>query len=207
MNPFVIGITGGMGSGKSYVAGLLHTLYNIPVYDCDREARRIMVENDHVRQQLCELIGADAYTANGQLNKPVIAAYLFGSQAHAASVNAIVHPAVKADFRLWTAAQTAQTGVWLVAVESAILIEAGFTDTVDCVVAIEAPEELRIQRAIQRDGTTALQARQRLAHQLTDSERRPHACCVVTNDGRPLLPQLQPLVQQLLVKTHKSGFD
>mgnify|MGYP002623289031 CR=1 FL=1 len=192
----VCGLTGGIGSGKSYVARLLHTLYNIPVYDCDREARRLMVESDTIRRRLAALIGPEAYTADGQLCKPVIARYLFASPQHATQVNAIVHPAVKADIRSW-AEQQRQAGASYMLVESAILVEAGFLDAVDFVVAVEAPEELRLERAMQRDNSTAQQTRQRMDSQLTDAQRRAHSHFIITNDGQPLQPQLQALMQQL----------
>lgn len=192
----IIGITGGIGSGKSYVAHQLHTLYNIPVYDCDREARRLMVESHTIRQRLTALIGPEAYFADGQLCKPVIAHYLFASPEHATQVNAIVHPTVKADIHRW-AEQQRQAGADCLLVESAILIEAAFLDAVDFVVSVEAPEELRLERAMRRDNSTAEQTRQRIATQLTDAQRRAHSDFIITNDGQPLQPQLQTLMHQL----------
>ena len=189
-----IGITGGIGSGKSYVAHLLYTLYNIPVYDCDREARRLMVESDDIRSRLTALIGADAYTPDGQLNKPVIASYLFASAEHASQVNAIVHPAVKADFARWADEQQQSGSSQYVAVESAILIEAGFADAVDCVVVVDAPTELRLQRAMQRDHATPEQVRERMSQQISDDERRRYATHIIINDGRDLESQLSQLI-------------
>lgn len=189
-----IGITGGIGSGKSYVAHLLYTLYNIPVYDCDREARRLMEESDDIRRQLTALIGADAYTPDGQLNKPVIASYLFASAEHASQVNAIVHPAVKADFARWADEQQQSGSSQYVAVESAILIEAGFADAVDCVVVVDAPTELRLQRAMQRDHATPEQVRERMSQQISDDERRRYATHIIINDGRDLESQLAQLI-------------
>lgn len=194
---FVIGITGGIGSGKSYVAHLLNTLYNIPVYDCDREARRLMVKSEQVRKGIISLIGTDAYTADGQLNKPVIAAYLFASAEHAAQVNAIVHPAVKADIREWVKQQQADDASRLVAVESAILIEAGFHDVVDSIVVVDAPINLRIERAMKRDGSTSEQVMARISQQIDDDERHKHADFIITNDGSDLMPQLAQLISEL----------
>ncbi|MBO4905420.1 MAG: dephospho-CoA kinase [Bacteroidaceae bacterium] len=193
----IIGITGGIGSGKSYVARLLNTLYNIPVYDCDREARRIMVEDTDVKRRLCSLIGDDAYTADGRLNKPAIAQYLFASANHAAQVNAIVHPAVKDDFIRWAKELQRTTHLQIVAVESAILIEAGFSNAVDHILAVEAPADLRIARAMQRDTSSHRQVSERMAHQMTDEQRRAFASFVVVNDGRPVEPQLNNIIQCL----------
>ena len=182
-----IGITGGIGSGKSYVARLLTQHFGIPVYDCDRRAKSLMTSSVDIRCELVTLVGAAAYLPDGQLNKPELSRYLFADSQHAASVNAIVHPAVKADFLTWASRQTTPH----VAMESAILLEAGFSDVVDCILTVEAPVELRLQRAMQRDGATEQQVRQRMARQLADADRMAKADVVILNDGRPLLPQLQ----------------
>ena len=184
-----IGITGGIGSGKSYVARMLTQHFGIPVYDCDSRAKSLMTTSLAIRRQLTALVGADAYQQDGQLNRQFLSHYLFSDSLHASRVNAIVHPAVKSDFLAWASRQTAPH----VAMESAILLEAGFDDVVDCILSVEAPVELRLQRAMQRDGATGEQVRHRMALQLADDERRDKAHAVILNDGRPLLPQLQEL--------------
>lgn len=191
-----IGITGGIGSGKSYVARLFAQQFGIPVYDCDSEARRLMVTSDLIRSQLTGLIGADAYLPDGQLNKARVAAYLFASDDHQQRVNAIVHPVVKADFCQW--AQQQQTDV--VAMESAILIEAGFRDVVDYLVVVDAPLELRIQRAMRRDAATREQVEQRIARQCSDEQRLQAADYVIINDGRPVLPQIENMKHKILIQ-------
>ena len=113
-----IGITGGIGSGKSYVCHLLQQR-GIPVYHCDDEAKRLMQDSPVIRRQLTQLIGEQAYI-NNMLNKPAIAAFLFANAGHAARINAIVHPVVRQDFLRW--AERQQTDI--VAQESAILFEA-----------------------------------------------------------------------------------
>ena len=180
-----IGITGGIGSGKSYVARLLSAHLGIPVYDSDREARRLMVESLEVRSALVALLGEEAYTPSGELRKSVVAQYLFASADNAARVNAIVHPAVKEDFLRWAEEQEED-----VALESAILIEAGFRDVVDCLIEVTAPNELRIQRTMLRDGVGAEQVHRRMERQAPETERLQAADFVIFNDGRPLLPQL-----------------
>ena len=184
-----IGITGGIGSGKSYVARMLTQHFGIPVYDCDSRAKSLMTTSLAIRRQLTALVGADAYQQDGQLNRQLLSHYLFSDSLHASRVNAIVHPAVKSDFLAWASRQTAPH----VAMESAILLEAGFDDVVDRILSVEAPVELRLQRAMQRDGATGEQVRHRMALQLADDERRDKAHAVILNDGRPLLPQLQEL--------------
>lgn len=184
-----IGVTGGIGSGKSYVCRLLAQRWQLPVYDCDSAAKMLMVSSPHIRQQLQELVGDDVYDAGGQLNKGVMSRYLFADAAHVKAVNAIVHPAVKDDFEQWTSRQTGD-----VVMESAILVEAGFAKAVDCLVVVEAPLALRIQRAMARDGATKEQVRARVRHQMTAEQLRAYADIIVVNDGRDLLSQLSPIV-------------
>lgn len=184
-----IGLTGGIGAGKSYVAQQLTAQYGIPVYDCDREAKRLMVTSPVIRQQLTALLGAEAYLPDGQLNKRLIADYLFANEEHQRAVNAIVHPAVKADFRQWATEQE-QAGAPAVGIESAILVEAGFTDLADKVIVVEAPLVLRLQRVMERDGATEEEVRARMARQISDEERRQAADFIIVNDGSDLSEQL-----------------
>ncbi|MCR4994273.1 MAG: dephospho-CoA kinase [Bacteroidales bacterium] len=187
-----IGITGGIGSGKSYVAAWLAQHYHIPFYNCDLEARRLML-TPSVRRRITALVGDEAYLPDGQLNKPLLAAYVFSDEAHTAAINAIVHPEVKRDVRDWSARQNG-----LALVESAILIEAGFCDAVDRLIVVEAPLDVRIRRACQRDGVSEEQVRARIAHQMTDEARRPYADLVVVNDGSDFRTQLSFFIDSLL---------
>lgn len=182
-------MTGGIGSGKSYVCRLLAQRWQLPVYDCDSAAKMLMVSSPHIRQQLQELVGDDAYDASGQLNKGVMSRYLFTDAAHVKAVNAIVHPAVKDDFEQWVSRQTGD-----VVMESAILVEAGFAKAVDRLVVVEAPLALRIQRAMARDGASEEQVQARIRHQMTAEQLRAYADIVIVNDGRDLLSQLSPIV-------------
>ncbi len=184
-----IGVTGGIGSGKSYVCRLLAQRWQLPVYDCDSAAKMLMVSSPHIRQQLQELVGDDVYDAGGQLNKGVMSRYLFADAAHVKAVNAIVHPAVKDDFEQWASRQTGD-----VVMESAILVEAGFAKAVDRLVVVEAPLALRIQRAMARDGASEEQVQARIRHQMTAEQLRAYADIVIVNDGRDLLSQLSPIV-------------
>lgn len=203
-----IGITGGIGSGKSYVARRLSELCSVPVYDSDREARRLMEECEEVRAALIRLLGEEAYTPTGELCKPVVARFLFASAENAAAVNAIVHPAVKADFLRWAEEQEGD-----VLLESAILVEAGFQDVIDCLLAVSAPETLRLQRAMQRDGAGEEQIRERMAQQASEETTLQASDFVIINDGRDLLPQLKTLARKLHlsrkrnIKIHKKNTE
>ena len=183
-----IGITGGIGSGKSYVARLIQQTYHLPLYDSDSQARRLMTTSPDIRRQLCALLGNDAYLSDGSLNRPLVARFLFSSEENAARINAIVHPVVRQDWLRF-----ARDAASPVLIESAILIESGLADTVDAIVAVTAPEALRIQRAMARDGSTEQQVRARIARQMTDDELLGHAHHVIVNDGRPLQPQIQKI--------------
>lgn len=164
-----LGITGGIGSGKSFVSRCLKEGFSVQVYDTDREAKRLMLEHEGIRADLIALLGEEVYTAAG-LNKPLLAAYIFSSPENAQKVNAIVHPRVKEDFRNWAFRQE-QAGCQLVGVESAILFESGFDREVDKTLTVSAPLELRITRVMERDRVGREQVLERIAAQISDEER------------------------------------
>lgn len=163
-----IGITGGIGSGKSYICNLLRER-GYEVYNCDDEAKRIMLGDAEIISQIKTLIGNDAYTPDGQLNKPVIANFIFSDKDNAAKVNSIVHPAVKKDFLRWA------EGKQVAIMESAILFESGFDDVVDTTVLIWADARNRLKRAMTRDHATREQIEARMAAQISDDEARRKA--------------------------------
>lgn len=188
-----IGLTGGIGSGKSVVSRLLEVM-GIPVYISDIEARRLMVSDEGIRRKLTLLLGEEVYIG-GNLNKPLLASYLFGSAEHAAQVNAIVHPRVKDDFRLWCSARSERPWVGM---ESAILLEAGFLEEVDKVVMVYAPLDVRIQRIVSRDASSRELIEQRIRHQMDDEEKRKMVDYVIVNDGNsPLISQVLNLISSL----------
>ena len=133
MNRIKLGITGGIGSGKSVVSRLLEVM-GIPVYQTDDAAKRLMRDDLRIRAELTALLGDAAYQDDG-LNKPLLASYIFGHPDHARQVNGIVHPRVREDFRQWAQTQ-AQGGHSLVGMESALLSEADFQPAVDAVVMV-----------------------------------------------------------------------
>lgn len=188
-----LGVTGGIGSGKSYVLRLLAER-GIPVYDSDSEAKRLMLVDAGIREGLTGLLGNDVYLPDGELNKPLISAYLFASVQNAERINAIVHPRVKAGFNRWASEQKAP----IVALESAILFESGFEDVVDFVVTVCAPIEVRMHRVQERDGATEAQVRKRMAAQMDDEEKCKRSDFVILNDGnKPLDIQIDDLLQIL----------
>ena len=177
-------ITGGIGSGKSYICRLLGDR-GISVYDCDAAAKRLMRTSPTLRQQITALIGPEAYLAEGSLNKAVVARFLLASEDHARTLNAIVHPAVIDDY--------VKSGIaW---VESAILFESGLCREVDRVVVVTAPQEVRIARIMARDGISRERALDWIGQQLPQEELTARAHFEIVNDGRqPLLPQIDRLL-------------
>lgn len=192
-----IGITGGIGSGKSFVAKQMEEK-GIPVYYTDDMAKQLMAESPVIREKLTELLGEDAYLSDGQPNKKKLIDYLFANKENALRINSIVHPVVKSDFQQW-AERHKSTGI--VAMECAILYEAGFDDVVDRVAMVYAPLEIRIERAMKRDGTTRQQVTNRINAQMPDEEKRRRADYTIYNDGiRPIPAQIDTMLKQV-----KSG--
>lgn len=155
-----IGITGGIGSGKSYVCRKMAER-GVPVYDCDREAKRLQEEDSDLKAAIIAIAGDEAYLPDGHLNRVWLASWLFSDAEHLKALNAIVHPAVKRDFEEWCRAQNAEE----VVMESAILEDAGMRDCVDEVWEVRAPLETRIRRVMERDGSTREQVLERISRQ------------------------------------------
>ena len=181
-----IAITGGIGSGKSYVCRLLQRR-GIDVYDCDAAAKRLMRCSPDLRQQLTQLIGPDTYIGD-QLNKAAVAQFLLSSDDHAHAIDAIVHPAVATDF--------IQSGKqWM---ECAILYESGFDRLVDKVIVVTAPDGVRLQRIMLRDGIPERKARQWIERQWPQEQVRRLADYEIVNDGLlPLLPQIERIITNI----------
>ncbi|MBR0042648.1 MAG: dephospho-CoA kinase [Bacteroides sp.] len=191
-----IGITGGIGSGKSVVSKIL-SLLNIPIYLSDDEAKRLTATDETIRRELTDLLGDELYQG-GILNKQKLANYLFASSENAAKVNAIIHPQVKQDFCRWC---TRHSDSPFVAMESAILFESGFDSEVDVVVMVYAPQEVRIQRAMMRDAVSRTQIEQRIKRQMADEAKRSKAHYVLINDDKTaLIPQVLQLLVSLSQK-------
>lgn len=191
--PYIIGVTGGIGSGKSVVSCLLR-LMGVPVYDCDSEAKRLMCQSAEIREALVEAIGGEVYRADGQLNRTHLASYMFGHAERVEQVNRIVHPVVRADFRQWARL----SGKRVVAVESAILFEAGMEADVDSVWLVHASEDIRLQRAVLRDAAHEQAVRARMQSQLSEQEYVQRADKVICNDGKcSLIAQVEALLAPL----------
>ncbi len=180
------GITGGIGSGKSYVCARL-AARGISVYDCDSAAKRLMRTSPAIMEALSRLIGPDTYT-DGRLNKARVAEFLLASETNAKAIDGIVHPAVADDFN--------RSGAeWM---ECAILYESEFNNLVDFVVAVTAPEHVRLQRVMARDNITEAKAREWLSRQMPQDEVERLADFVIVNDGQSDIDkQIDQLINKL----------
>lgn len=184
----LIAITGGIGSGKSYVCQLLEK-HGIKVYDCDAAAKRLMRTSATLRQQLRQLVGPQVYRGC-ILQKRVLAEFLLASEANKQAVNEIVHPAVALDF-------IESDYQWL---ESAILFDSGFHRRVpfSFVVCVSAPEDVRVQRIMARDGISESKALEWIHRQMPQEQVEGLSNFVIHNDGVvPLEPQVDRLIHQL----------
>ena len=184
-----IAITGGIGSGKSFVCRELKGM-GIEVYDCDAGAKRLMRTDAGLRSELLSLVGNGVYDAEGVLQKKVLALYILESEEHKQRVNDIVHPAVARDFE--------RSGrQWL---ESAILFDSGFhlRTRFDKVVCVTAPLEVRVRRIMNRDGISRESALQWIAAQLPQEEVLSRSDFEIVNDGEHAIPgQLIKILEKI----------
>lgn len=177
----IIGITGGIASGKSTLSNLLKA-HGFPVYDSDLEARRLQNEHPEIISQTKALFGDDIYV-DGQLNRPAVATLVFQNPELLKKLTDIVHPVVKAEFLQWTRQFKPNK---LIFIESAILFEANFDKLVDKVILLTVSEEIRIQRVMERDGSTRKQVLARIKNQIPDTEKIPKSDLVIlTDQGLP----------------------
>ena len=181
-----VGITGGIGSGKSYVCKRLQR-HGITVYDCDAAAKRLIRTSPDLQQQIVSLVGS--------LDKASMSRFLLASDTNKQAMNAIIHPAVFRDFE-------ASGMQWM---ESAILFESGARQLVDKAVVVTAPLEIRIQRVMQRDGITREKALQWISCQWSQDEVKAHADYEIINDGKADIDkQIEELLKDLELPNYRN---
>lgn len=187
-----IGITGGIGSGKSVVSELLR-LRGVPVYNADAASKSLLMTDGALISSLKALLGEEIYQG-GTLDKKRMASMIFADKELLERVNALIHPAVIADFERWASHQN----VPLLACESALVFESKMNSMFDAVVMVYAPESVRLRRAVLRDGATEEQVRARMQKQLSDEEKKNISDYVIVNDDKQaLVPQLQKILAKL----------
>lgn len=188
----VIGITGGIGSGKTIVCTIFETL-GVPIYSADQHAKRLMNENESLQDRIRQAFGAQAYE-DGTLNRQYLAEQVFSLPERLEILNGLVHPAVAEDFDEWI---EQHANAPYVMKEAAILFESGADQAVDITVMVIAPEDVRIRRVIERDGVTEESVRQRMANQWPQERKVKLADHIINNDGQTLIiPQILELDQQ-----------
>lgn len=178
-----VGITGGIGSGKTTVCKMFDAL-GIPIYYADTEAKRLMVEDELLRNEIIVLLGKEACT-NNTLNRKHIAAIVFNDKSKLAALNNLVHPAVAKDAKRWFDELPESTPFAIK--EAALLHESGSYKSMDKVITVIAPEETRIQRVISRDGVTKKQVLDRMKNQWSDEKRKQHTDYIIDNSGDEFL--------------------
>ncbi|MBT8221813.1 MAG: dephospho-CoA kinase [Eudoraea sp.] len=171
----IIGLTGGIGSGKTTVSGMFAAL-GVPVYNSDLEAKRLMHTSRTLRRKISDLLGEGAYQGS-ELQRQYVAEKVFKDAHLLKELNAIVHPAVKRHFRRWTAKQSFP----YVIQEAAILFENGSYPAFDKMILVTAPEEIRIARIQQRDGATRKSILERMGHQWNDDQKAALADYIIEN--------------------------
>lgn len=187
-----LGITGGIGSGKSVVGELL-SLYGVPVFIADTEAKILTNTSTEIRTELIKLFGDDLYTETG-LDKNKLASYIFSNQKLLQTVNRIIHPEVGRSFRSWVDRQKGG----ICAIESAILFESGFDALVDKTLSVYAPEEIRIRRVAGRDRISEETIRQRMKNQISEEIKKERSDFVIYNDDHTaLIPQVHTVLSSL----------
>jgi dephospho-CoA kinase len=183
----IVGLTGGIGSGKSVVAELLQ-VYGIPVYDSDSRSKLLCQTDSELIAGLKALFGANVYLPDNSLNRPFMAKAMFDDKALLQASNNLIHPAVGKDFADWVLQQTTP----IVVQESAIIFEAGLEKRYDAIICVTAPETLRLNRTCARSGLRPEDVLARMRNQFPEEERIRRSDFVLINDGmNALIPQLE----------------
>ena len=188
-----LGITGGIGAGKSVVASFLKSL-GIPVYIADDESKRLTSTSSEIKERLIKAFGKNLY-AEGNLNKALLASLIFGNEQNLKLVNSIIHPEVLSDFNEWLLTHVDKK---IVAMESAILFESGFEKNMDLIVAVTAPSEERVERILKRNNTTREEVLNRISNQMPEEEKCMKSDFVIyNNNDRAIVPQIEDILEQI----------
>lgn len=189
-----MGVTGGIGSGKTLVCNVFERL-GIPVYDADSRAKWLMDHRESLKEKIAGLLGEGAYRA-GKLDREYVARRVFSDGELLERLNRIVHPEVRDHYAEWV---TKQADAPYVIEEAAILFESGADRFMDMTVLVYAPEQLRLARVMERDGVGEKEVRQRMSRQMSEEKKKELADAVIFNDEKAmLLPQIITLHQRIL---------
>lgn len=198
-----VGVTGGIGSGKSTVCRILES-FGVPVYDADTWAKWLVQNDAGIKKGIISIFGPEAYDESGIYNRAWIAGIVFQNAEKLAALNALVHPAVEQHSSGWHDTWAARGAAYTVK-EAALMIESGSYRHLDYLIVVTAPEALRIQRVRDRDHISEEQVRARIRKQLSEADKIKLANFVIHNDGKQmLLPQVWQVHQQLMQQTQKQ---
>lgn len=190
-----IGLTGGIGSGKSLVAKVFEELFDIPVFYADHVAKKLMNTDINLKESIIQLLGNESYSVNGDLNKPFVAKIIFNNPELRTELNQQVHKKVKDTFNEWVSVQNTT----YILHEAAILIESGFYKQMDQIINVVANENIKIERIRKRDNLSKEQILQRMEAQLDDEERNKYAHFIITNDNKnSIMSQVKKIHLKLL---------
>ncbi|MCK9411277.1 MAG: dephospho-CoA kinase [Prolixibacteraceae bacterium] len=199
-----VGITGGIGSGKSTVCRVFSVL-GIPVFHADLQAGRLQNEDPGIVKELKGLFGLEIYSAEGLLNRRMLASIVFNNRALLGKLNGIIHPAVHREFEIWSAGFS---DFPYIIYEAAILFETGNFRNFDYTILVIADEQERIQRVSKRDNSRAEEVIQRMSNQMTDKEKIKMADFIIeNNDNQLIISQVLKLDQLLRSKSHVWKMD
>lgn len=188
-----LGITGGIGSGKSTVSQIF-SLSGVPVYIADIESKRLVATSPTIRKKLINLFGEELYSG-GVLNKTLLASHIFNDKKKLETVNAIIHPEVECDFIEWVKKHVQCD---IVAHEAAILFESGFNKMMDKVLMVYTPLDIRIERTMLRDNLPKEKVMERIQNQMSDEEKAKLSDFVIVNDNtKSLIEQVTNIIQEL----------
>ena len=187
-----IGITGGIGSGKSFIATIIERM-GYPVYYSDVRSKELTNAHPLIRQGLIDLVGENVYFG-GELDKKVLATAIFSNDELRMKVNQLIHPIVRQDFEDWANSQKSD----LIFNEAAILFETGAYRNFDATILVYAPEELRLKRVLNRDIITKEEVLARMNNQMNDNEKRKMTSLQILNDGEsPILIQIETILEEI----------
>lgn len=190
-----IGLTGGIGSGKSVVAKVFETL-GIPVYYADDAAKKLMNTDEELKKEIIKYFGADSYK-NGELDRKYIASIVFNDKEKLELLNSLAHPATILDAKEWIKRQASP----YIIKEAALLFESGANKDLDFVIGVDAPLQLRIKRVMKRDGITEEEILKRIAGQMNDDEKMKLCDFIIYNNEKDLvIPQILELHKKFLDK-------
>lgn len=198
-NFYRIGITGGIGSGKSFICRLFACL-GIPIYDADSRARRLTENHPTIKSRLIDLLGNEVYLPSGEYNRSLVASIVFEKPDLLQALNNIIHPVVGNDSDKWMELMQNSERFPYAIKEAAIMNRAGDSNSLDFVIAVTAPENIRIERVLKRDKhRSEIDIRNIIDRQISEEERLDIADFVIINDNvRPLLSQITSIHRQLL---------